>query len=1065
MPDDGDRSAAGQKPLGRFIGLPGRQIKLNTNITKAGASAPQEIFPEPDASSKNDRNGAGGQDTPTKRKLIPPRLQLRKELSPFDRYIPIALSIPNTANTFKSQGSQGATENGKDQSDDTKKNTRKSNLHTPVIIVTPTRSESSVSPQKALRRPKRNPRPPSSVYTRAMSTFGRAKTDQDVPPVPRTTNSGKSPSSSKWTGRSIRSPLSATVTSRSPAWSANAYKEIDSAQSAPEPIQTLSSTPGTIRASIDTALPTPRRSNGWWNLLVSPFLGNKTSPINRHRDNPLVDDDAPDVPVLDRAAPMSGSESCPADDRRSKIQSHHWLFDGEAAKYYDPTNKFGEASPRQGDASMYDRNSPDPDDEKGLDRAPTNEQSPENPKSPSPIMNRHYPKGHLRMPEPSEHRDSGVIVHKSSAEHRSANFHDTRHSIKSSSIDYDTMSPIVGVASAGQIHRARSIEARTPTPQPDASPNWPFKASASIRSSREIEQPKPIPFAHAARFDSRETEQPETTPFPRAARFERGSHHGQQYETHQRHHSQHEQSQHYLEKFPELSKSPQDNRRRTRIMHTYQKFKEEKGMTRNQERSFLITAAAFLLIVIILSVVLAMTVTHKHDDVPVETSWAKVAGFPSMPTGISTVSGPTVKTQAGCVARPELWQCSPPPETQNDSETGKGANFRFEIRSTKPATDEGSESAASSAEAASTHTATDQPSPAAPTASKMRFVKRAAIIARDALSDLTSTANPAPPSNDQIAFLGRTTDGTSKPYMGGYTPFTISVLPLTGSSVSTKPSEEDDDFDPDLRKRDTAAASASPSASPSSLPKPEERDNDPAFSRIPAPAASENQTAAPAQLYPHPYAQPLRIFNRGKPDEHYGFYTYFERSILLNLPDLGGGSTEADQAGNAKDKSNKDNAGGGVTLPYANTRCSWTQTRFRVQIWTRRGRGSSANLLPASASPTNAQNSTTPSDSKGGDKNSTTSSANDLTRPGSLPYPVTISLDRHGGSARGKGAYCYGVGELGRPDAGKKMLVGENRGWKGELVNPAVGAFQGGGNGESDGGTGGCSCTWENFRG
>ena len=1031
MPDDTDRSAVGQKPLGRFIGLPGRQIKLNTNIPKNGASAPQEIFPKPDASQKNDRSRADSQDSPAKKKkLIPPRLQLRKELSPFDRYIPIALSIPNTANTCKSQGSQGTAELGQHQFYETKKGSGKCNTPTPIIIVTPTRSESSLSSKKASRRPKRNPRPTSSVYTRAMSTFGRSKTDQDVPPVPRTTNSGKSPGSAKWTERFFKSPLSASAV-RSLTWSDSPCKELDSAQSAPEPIQTSSNTPRTIRASIDTALPTPRRSNGWWNLLASPFLGNKSSPIHRQRDNPLVDDDAPDVPVLDRAAPMSGSESAGSGNRRSRYQSHHWLFDGEAAKYYDPTNRFGEASPRQGELPVYDQSSPDLGDERGLERAPTNEESPEVPKSPSPIMNRHYPKGALKMPEPSEKRDSGVIVHKSSAEHRSANFHDKRQSIKSSSIDYDTMSPIVGVASAGQIHRARSIEARSPTPQAEASPNWPFKASAPDRRSREMEHHETTPFSHAAGFDSRRPEHPEKPAHSRAGSFERGAYTGQQYETHQYHHNN--QHHYYHEKFPEPPQPHQDNRRRTRVMQTYQKFKEEKGMTRKQERSFLITVGALLAIVVILSVVLAMTITHKHDDVPAEIGWAKVAGYPSMPTGISTVSGPTVKTQAGCVARPELWQCAPPPESQDDSATGKGANFRFEIRSTEPAKDEGSASASASGTSA-TPTATDDAALPTSTASAKRLVKRAALLARDVLTDLTSTANPAAPANEEIAFLGRTTDGTSKPYMGESTPFTISVLPLTHSNVS-KPTSSDPDG-PDLRRRDTPSAPATPS----------DHKNDTATSRIPAPATNANQTAAPAQLYPHPYAQPLRLFNRGKPDEHYGFYSYYERSIFLDLDDL------KKNGGAAAAGGDKANADGGVMLARANARCSFTQTRFRVQIWTRAG----SSLLGAGGDA---------KDSKDGARSSNdTSSANDFTRPGSLPYPVTVSVDRHGGSARGKGAYCYGV-EGGRFDGGK-MLLQEDRGAGGGLVKPAKGAFQGGGGSEwTDGGKGGCSCTWKNFGG
>ncbi len=91
---------------------------------------------------------------------------------------------------------------------------------------------------------------------------------------------------------------------------------------------------------------------------------------------------------------------------------------------------------------------------------------------------------------------------------------------------------------------------------------------------------------------------------------------------------------------------------------------------------------------------------------------------------------------------------------------------------------------------------------------------------------------------------------------------------------------------------------------------------------------------------------------------------------------------------------------------------------------------------------------------------------------GSFPYHVTVTLDRHGGQAREKGVYCYGLDGDGKVVESVRTWVDEERGFGGGIVNAAI--VPGSGNGTAlgkrdseghgyggvDGGEGGCSCQW-----
>jgi hypothetical protein len=189
------------------------------------------------------------------------------------------------------------------------------------------------------------------------------------------------------------------------------------------------------------------------------------------------------------------------------------------------------------------------------------------------------------------------------------------------------------------------------------------------------------------------------------------------------------------------------------------------------------------------------------------------------------------------------------------------------------------------------------------------------------------------------------------------------------------------------------------------------------------------------------------LYDRGLPTEHYGFYSYFDRSIFLK-------SVQVLQDGQRNLGNVPADQNGGSTLDSATVRCTWTQTRFRVQIWT-----NPQNQLKLLSSPSGTSSSPPPS-STGGRQDA---QASYYVRPGSFPYPVSIALDRHGGTATEKMIYCYGMDDRGRIIENARKLQLEDRGVGGHLVNPSQGPFENV-NGVIDGGTGGCECEWTNWK-
>ena len=451
---------------------------------------------------------------------------------------------------------------------------------------------------------------------------------------------------------------------------------------------------------------------------------------------------------------------------------------------------------------------------------------------------------------------------------------------------------------------------------------------------------------------------------------------------------------------------------------------KDSKMSRKKKRLLWLLAAG-LIWMIILIVVLAMTLHRKGDTMAVQSQWLNITGYPPIPTGVSTIAQPNaVDEVSGCVVPDTLWSCALPKEQQQviAPNAPDQPNFRVEIRF------QNGTNATSSINSTTNSKRSERVAKPASTGS---FIRRRLLELRNALPSSLYIASPSPPNPEDQSFLGNTTDGNHAPYDGEYTPFFMTFDPPAPLPSSSR-----------LLKRATTSISSTAPSTADPFPN--------LATVIPSASANPNGTASPANLYPFPAAQPLRLFDRGLASEHYGFYTYFDRSIFLKSTGLFNGSyTSVPGDGD-----------GGALENSAKVRCTWAQTRFLVQIWT--NKGSPYPLLSGNGTlvPQSGQNATSLANS----------SANDLSRPGSFPYPVTILLDRHGGDIKTKEIYCYGLDDSEKPTSTKKVAL-EDRAFKGTLVNPAQGPFasvkvdlKDGGPGGIDGGSGGCRCAWQNWK-
>ncbi|KAJ5781266.1 hypothetical protein N7457_006426 [Penicillium paradoxum] len=414
------------------------------------------------------------------------------------------------------------------------------------------------------------------------------------------------------------------------------------------------------------------------------------------------------------------------------------------------------------------------------------------------------------------------------------------------------------------------------------------------------------------------------------------------------------------------------------------------GRTR---RRWYFVICIFFFIIVLIATILAITLTRDGHSTPIQSRWLNLTGYPPIPTGIATLGGTQPQLEKStCITPSSMWSCALPKEQQDDNEpyNANQPNFRVSIQFRNGTYDNSTTVGSNST-------------------NNLR------------IRDDMFNPSPAAPSDVEQSFLGQYTDNNTVPYAGEGTPFYMSILspvPLASANI--------------YRRFINPNSTAYPNIS----------------SIIPAPDEHADGTPAAAKLYPLSSSQPIRLYNRGLPTEHYGFYTYFDKSIFLT----------------SQTQSQPSDTNGGVSKSTAEYRCTWSQTRFLVQIWTQPDKIGRRLLPPnnTTANPTSTSTSTPTS----------SSSATDFSRPGSFPYPVTITLDRHGGAEKKKMLYCYPISE-GRYNITGAQLQLEDRAVGGDLVNPASGLFKGidgkhaNGSVEEyggvDGGAGGCGCQWVNW--
>lgn len=424
--------------------------------------------------------------------------------------------------------------------------------------------------------------------------------------------------------------------------------------------------------------------------------------------------------------------------------------------------------------------------------------------------------------------------------------------------------------------------------------------------------------------------------------------------------------------------------------------------------------------------------------------WLNLTDFPPIPTGLATIVGADNSLAvSGCVEPASLWSCSLPPEQQaaNEPQDANQPAFIFQIQydnNTRqlwdiPNGDAPTPDATTAATAKATATKATQTLSTVTVASGTATTTTTAEASNDnegsdltrrdtgtTLYDTGIAPNPDPPSYEEMWFLGNWTDDiVADDKAGEPTPFYISFFTSlddgsAGPNMLTDDSSTTTTTNEKNKKRGDIGSGSD--------------NGENVTDTLPLPPLNADGSGAAAQLRPFPYQQPLRLYDRGLATEHYGFYTYFNKTIYLSSVD------------NSSSSSDGGEGGGGVRESSAAWYATWTQTRFLVKIWTKKQSATGARLISGSGS--------------------------NATTPGSFPYPVTLGEDTHGGDLSLKNTFAYGVEADQRVNTSQAVSFTNNIGYGAAsgrgVVNPRLpdGDLSWGG---VDGGRGGCRCEWVNW--
>ncbi|PHH88303.1 hypothetical protein CDD83_7714 [Cordyceps sp. RAO-2017] len=409
---------------------------------------------------------------------------------------------------------------------------------------------------------------------------------------------------------------------------------------------------------------------------------------------------------------------------------------------------------------------------------------------------------------------------------------------------------------------------------------------------------------------------------------------------------------------------------------------------RKRRRAWLALWAAVLALLILI-ITLAVVFARRHHEAPREepSIWVNLTDFPPMPTGILTVVGTdNTVSRSACTEPSTLWSCSLPKD-EHDTAAPYGANQPTIVLQVQ--WDNSTQNGATSRR---------EPRAVPPAHSTLR-ARQTALVFRP---------EPRAPNAKEMWFLGNTTDNIqSENKAGEPTPFYISLLKSAQAAVDS----------PRLSRRGSGTRIGNQSLE----------------QLLPPPNLEADGTPSPAVMLPNPVQQPVRLFDRGLPTEHFGFYTHFRRSIFLKSVTI---LNKTEDGNIPLDKD------GGCRRDEADYLVTWGETRVLVQIWTRALDLNTSSLLR-------------PEGNRG------IGGTGDLIRPGTMPYPVTVTLDTHGGDALKKVVWSWPIDKRQKVGVDKAALLANRMDVAGTWINPrgtgdrSVGGF--------DGGTGGCKCEWVNW--
>lgn len=417
------------------------------------------------------------------------------------------------------------------------------------------------------------------------------------------------------------------------------------------------------------------------------------------------------------------------------------------------------------------------------------------------------------------------------------------------------------------------------------------------------------------------------------------------------------------------------------------------GREGRQRRRVWMIILGVLLAVIILSITLGVVLTRPKHSEEVPSIWVNLTDFPPMPTGDLTIVGPdNTVAKSGCTEPSTLWSCSLPKEQHDSVKPYKPDQPTIILQIQWD-----------------NSTRNDWKTPNEdPPSLKGRRGMGGAAYAGDAIRAREAPGfepSPSPPKFQEMWFLGNTTDNIKSDKKGGEaTPFYISLV---------------DSVEESSRKE---------------LTKRQELDVNVSLAEVlPSPDLNENGASKPAVLLPQPVQQPVRLYDRGLPTEHYGFYTYFRRTIFLKsvtvLNDTKDGDIPLDEDGGCRETE-------------ADFIATWSETRFLVQIWTRILAANTSKLIDPTGQ-------------------GAIDGSPDLIRPGTMPYPVTVTMDTHGGDPGKKFVWAWPIDDRQKIDEENPKLLANDIGAGGTWINKrSRGDEKFGG---FDGGTGGCKCQWVNW--